>query len=226
MKFKDLELSNCYAPPPAPSLPALPITSWLLLPQRVTVEVRVAQVASGNYLFLQQHTHPTFHALRSLDQQMRLCYAHPSCPALPAPVEVGVICAGQMPEGAWWRAQVMRYHQDSREVEVRYVDYGGYDTVRIESLRQIRSDFVSLPFQGSEVILDNLACLPEEEEFSASAKAALEELTQGASLLAQVTDFHTSGIPLVQLWRKEGSEVVSVNQALVERGFCSWINAP
>lgn len=225
-KFKDLELTNCYAQPPVLSLPALPITSWLLLPHGVTVEVQVVQVASGNYLFLQQHTHPTFQALRVLDQQMRLCYAHPGCPSLPAPVEVGVICAAQMPEGAWWRAQVMRFNEENRELEIRYVDYGGYHTVSIDNLRQIRSDFVSLPFQGSEVILENLAPLSGEEDFSAAAKSALEDLTQGVSLLAQVTEFHSSGIPLVQLWRKEENQLVSVNQALVERGVCSWINRP
>lgn len=50
---------------------------------------------------------------------------------------VGVICAAQMPEGAWWRAQVMGHHEDTM-VELRYVDYGGYDIVKMDTLRQIR----------------------------------------------------------------------------------------
>ncbi|XP_055798776.1 A-kinase anchor protein 1, mitochondrial-like [Salvelinus fontinalis] len=222
-KFKDLDVTSCYVHPPVASLPALPITSWLLLPHRVTVEVTVIQVASGNYVFLQQHTHPTFHALRSLDQQMSLCYSHPGCPSLPAPVEVGVICAAQMPEGAWWRAQVMGYYEETKEVELCYVDYGGYVMVKIDTLRQIRSDFVALPFQGSEAILEHIAPLPGEG-FSAAAKSALEEMTQGLPLLAQVTNCHTSGIPLVQIWRTEGEELVSVNRALVDNGLCSWVD--
>jgi A-kinase anchor protein 1 len=83
-------------------------------------------------------------------------------------------------------------------VELRYVDYGGYDIVKMDTLRQIRSDFVALPFQGSEVILENIAPIPD---FSAAAKSALEEMTRGLALLAQVTNCHTSGIPLVQIWR-------------------------
>ncbi|XP_052366948.1 A-kinase anchor protein 1, mitochondrial-like isoform X9 [Oncorhynchus keta] len=181
-KFKDLDVTNCYVQPPVTSLPSLSITSWLLLPHRVTVEVTVIQVASGNCVFLQQHKHPTFHALCSLDQNMSLCYSHPGCPLLPAPVEVGVICAAQMPEGAWWRAQVMGHHEETM-VELRYVDYGGYDIVKTDTLRQIRSDFVALPFQGSEVILENIAPIPD---FSAAAKSALEEMTRGLALLAQV----------------------------------------
>ncbi|XP_029556764.1 A-kinase anchor protein 1, mitochondrial [Salmo trutta] len=223
-KFKDLDVTRCYVQSPVASLPSLPITSWLLLPHRVTVEVTVIQVASGNYVFLQQHTHPTFHALRSLDQQMSLCYSHPGCPHLPAPVEVGVICAAQMPEGAWWRAQVMGYYEETKEVELCYVDYGGYVMVKIDTLRQIRSDFVALPFQGSEAILEHIAPLPGEEGFSAAAKSALEEMTQGLPLLAQVTDCHTSGIPLVQIWKTEGEQVVSVNRALVDSGLCSWLD--
>lgn len=118
-KFKDLDLTNLYAPPPPPlTLPSLPMTSWvrrrcraslsrsprrsrprrlrsltspscpqLLLPSGVMVEVIVVNIVSAGHVFVQQHTHPTYHALRSLDQQMFLCYSQPSTPALPSPAE-------------------------------------------------------------------------------------------------------------------------------------------
>ncbi|KAG8002333.1 A-kinase anchor protein 1, partial [Nibea albiflora] len=161
-KFKDLDLTNLYAPPPPPlTLPSLPMTSWLLLPSGVTVEVIVVNIVSAGHVFVQQHTHPTYHALRSLDQQMFLCYSQPGTPALPSPAEVGVICAAPAVEGAWWRAQVITFYKETNEVEIRYVDYGGYDRVKIDSLRQIRSDFVTLPFQGAEVSnYDNNTGLP------------------------------------------------------------------
>lgn len=59
----------------------------LLLPNGVTVEVIVVNIVSAGHMFVQQHTHPTYHALRSLDQQMFLCYSQPGTPALPSPVE-------------------------------------------------------------------------------------------------------------------------------------------
>ncbi|MED6247046.1 A-kinase anchor protein 1, mitochondrial, partial [Ataeniobius toweri] len=135
-KFKDLDLTNLYAPPL--TLPSLPITSWLLLPSGVTVEVIVVNIVSAGHIFVQQHTHPTYHALRSLDQQMFLCYSQPGTPALPSPAEVGVICAAPAMDGAWWRAQVITFYKETEEVEIRYVDYGGYDKMKINSLRQIR----------------------------------------------------------------------------------------
>ncbi|XP_071770478.2 A kinase (PRKA) anchor protein 1b [Centroberyx gerrardi] len=225
-KFKDLDLTNLYAPPPPPlTLPSLPMTSWLLLPSGVTVEVIVVNIVSAGHVFVQQHTHPTYHALRSLDQQMFLCYSQPGTPALPSPAEVGVICAAPAVEGAWWRAQVITFYKETNEVEIRYVDYGGYDRVKIDSLRQIRSDFVTLPFQGAEVLLDNIAPLPGEDRFSAEATSALEELTRGVALLAQVSNYdNNTGLPLVQLWNMVGDELVLVNRTLAERGLGVWVD--
>ncbi|XP_070762171.1 A-kinase anchor protein 1, mitochondrial-like [Enoplosus armatus] len=225
-KFKDLDLTNLYAPPPPPlTLPSLPMTSWLLLPSGVTVEVIVVNIVSAGHVFVQQHTHPTYHALRSLDQQMFLCYSQPGTPTLPSPAEVGVICAAPAVEGAWWRAQVITFYKETNEVEIRYVDYGGYDRVKIDSLRQIRSDFVTLPFQGAEVLLDNIAPLPGEDRFSPEATSALEEMTRGVALLAQVSNYdNNTGLPLVHLWNMVGDEVISVNRTLAERGLGVWVD--
>ncbi|KAL6471201.1 hypothetical protein MHYP_G00198510 [Metynnis hypsauchen] len=226
-KFKDLDLTNLYAPPPLPlTLPSLPMTSWLLLPNGVTVEVIVVNIVSAGHVFVQQHTHPTYHALRSLDQQMFLCYSQPGTPALPSPAEVGVICAAPAVDGAWWRAQVISFYKDSNEVEIRYVDYGGYDRVKIDTLRQIRSDFVTLPFQGTEVLLDNIAPLPGEDRFSTEATSALEEMTRGVPLLAQVTNYdNNTGLPLVQMWNMVGDDLVQLNRTLAERGFATWVDS-
>ncbi|XP_051535797.1 A-kinase anchor protein 1, mitochondrial-like [Myxocyprinus asiaticus] len=226
-KFKDLDLTNLYAPPAPPlTLPSLPMTSWLLLPNGVTVEVIVVNIVSAGHVFVQQHTHPTYHALRSLDQQMFLCYSQPGTPTLPSPIEVGVICAAPAVDGAWWRAQVISFYKDSNEVEIRYVDYGGYDRVKIDALRQIRSDFVTLPFQGTEVLLDNIAPLPGEDRFSSEANSAFEELTRGVPLLAQVTNYdNNTGLPLVHMWNMVGEELVLLNRTLAERGLGTWVDS-
>ncbi|XP_029026535.1 A kinase (PRKA) anchor protein 1b [Betta splendens] len=225
-KFKDLDLTNVYAPQPPPlTLPSLPMTSWLLLPSGVTVEVIVVNIVSAGHIFVQQHTHPTYHALRSLDQQMFLCYSQPGTPSLPSPAEVGVICAAPAVEGAWWRAQVITFYKETSEVEIRYVDYGGYDRVKIDTLRQIRSDFVTLPFQGAEVLLDNIAPLPGEDRFSVEATSALEDMSRGVALLAQVSNYDNgTGLPLVHLWNMVGDEVISVNRTLADKGLGSWVD--
>lgn len=222
-KFKELDLTNLYAAPPSLSLPALPITSWLMLPDGVTVDVLVVNIVNAGHMFVQQHTHPTCHVLRNMDQQMFLLYSQPGIPTLTPPLEVGIICAAPAGEGAWWRAQVVAFFEETNEVEIRYVDYGGYERVKIEALRQIRSDFVSLPFQGTEVLLDNIMPLPDEDQFSEEANAAMDEMTRGAALLAQVTGYDNSGMPLIHLWSLAGDKVLFLNQILVEKGHAQWM---
>lgn len=58
---------------------------------------------------------------------------------------VGIICAAPGLDGAWLRAQVISYFEDTSEVELRYVDYGGYDKVKVDTLRQIRSATLPWP---------------------------------------------------------------------------------
>ncbi|XP_045381649.1 A-kinase anchor protein 1, mitochondrial [Lemur catta] len=225
-KFKELNLTNIYAPPlPSLALPSLPMTSWLMLPDGITVEVIVVNQVNAGHLFVQQHTHPTFHALRSLDQQMYLCYSQPGIPTLPTPVEITVICAAPGADGAWWRAQVVASYEESNEVEIRYVDYGGYKRVKVDVLRQIRSDFVTLPFQGTEVLLDSVMPLSDDDRFSPEADAAMSEMTGNTALLAQVTSYSPTGLPLIQLWSVVGDEVVLINRSLVERGLAQWVDS-
>nr|XP_020035467.1 A-kinase anchor protein 1, mitochondrial [Castor canadensis]XP_020035468.1 A-kinase anchor protein 1, mitochondrial [Castor canadensis]XP_020035469.1 A-kinase anchor protein 1, mitochondrial [Castor canadensis]XP_020035470.1 A-kinase anchor protein 1, mitochondrial [Castor canadensis] len=225
-KFKELNLTNIYAPPlPSLALPSLPMTSWLMLPDGITVEVIVVNQVNAGHLFVQQHTHPTFHALRSLDQQMYLCYSQPGIPTLPTPVEITVICAAPGVDGAWWRAQVVASYEETDEVEIRYVDYGGYKRVKVDVLRQIRSDFVTLPFQGAEVLLDSVMPLSDDDHFSPEADAAMSEMTGNTALLAQVTSYSPTGLPLIQLWSVVGDEVVLINRSLVERGLAQWVES-
>ncbi|KAM4674840.1 A-kinase anchor protein 1, mitochondrial-like [Amazona ochrocephala] len=226
-EFKELCLTNIHGlPPPVPlALHSLLRAAWLLLRDGVTVEVVVAHQVDAGHMFLQQHTHPTFHVLRRLDQQMYVCYSQPEIPTLPTPVAVGIICAAPGLDGAWLRAQVISYFEETSEVELRYVDYGGYDKVKVDTLRRIRSDFLSLPFQGAEVLLDNVVPLPDEDHFSPEADAAVDEMTRGAVLAAQVTNYDSAtGLPLIQLWNLRGDEVVSINRTLVERGLARWLD--
>ncbi|XP_051540765.1 A-kinase anchor protein 1, mitochondrial-like [Myxocyprinus asiaticus] len=197
----------------------------LLLPQDVFVEVIVSRVEAGHHLFILQHKHPSYQALPTLTQHMQLCYSQPGCPSLPTPLEVGVVCAAPVAGCGWQRAQVIQYHTEFGTAQIRYVDNGGYDTVNSATLRQIRSDFVTLPFQAAEVLLDNITPLPGEVEFSLEARVALEELTANVALILKVTGSQ-DGLPLVHIWKQTGDEVVLLNSLLAERELCSWFDTP
>lgn len=79
-----------------------------MLPDGITVEVIVVNQVNAGHLFVQQHTHPTFHALRSLDQQMYLCYSQPGIPTLPTPVESKCVLEVRGSPGLAGRGEVLR----------------------------------------------------------------------------------------------------------------------
>ena len=72
---------------------------------------------------------------------------------------VGVICAAPMMQG-WYRAQVVEVYPERDECDIKFLDYGGYARIECTGLRQIRSDFMTLPFQAVESYLINLIPLP------------------------------------------------------------------
>lgn len=87
---------------------------------------------------------------------------------------VGVICAAPV-LGGWYRAQTIACYDETDEVLVKFVDYGGYSKIPAMDLRQIRcdrnflenrkklhfkfvfrSDFMTLPFQATECCLAHI----------------------------------------------------------------------
>ena len=103
-------------------------------------------------MFLQQPYHPTFHALERLDACMAKLYSSCQCPALPSPLPVNTVCVAAY-EGGWYRCQVVSVDETSQQCDIKYLDYGGYHTLPIDDLRQIRTDFLSLPFQVKPLVL-------------------------------------------------------------------------
>jgi len=50
---------------------------------------------------------------------------------------VSMVCALQR-QGIWYRAQIVQNFDDDDDVVIRFIDYGGYETVPLTSLKQIR----------------------------------------------------------------------------------------
>ncbi|XP_013775508.1 A-kinase anchor protein 1, mitochondrial-like [Limulus polyphemus] len=201
----------------------IPHTLQLHLPEGVSCDVILSSMVNAGHFFLQQPTHPTYTSLSRLDQCMVTCYAQTETPTLPYPVEAGVICAAPVMDG-WFRAQIVHVYDGMEECDVKFVDYGGYSCLPVASLRQIRSDFMTLPFQAAEFYLASVKPVDEELGWSVEACAAFEEMAQGHILQALIVAFADDGIPCVHLYRVQGVSVVFINRELVNQGLASWIN--
>ena len=82
-------------------------------------------------------------------------YSQTDTPLIPH-VHPGIICAAPTAEG-WFRALIKNVHDSNHECDIMFVDYGGYAyNVPVNTLRQIRFDFMRLPFQAVECYLANV----------------------------------------------------------------------
>ena len=70
------------------------------------------------------------------------------------PVAFNSVCVAPCDEG-WYRCQIVAYDEESGMCSIKYRDYGGYHSIDVNELRQIRTDFLSFPFQATECYLAN-----------------------------------------------------------------------
>lgn len=56
----------------------------------------------------------------------------------------------------WYRVSVEEIDEETGIYLVKFLDYGGRASVEYTQLRQIREDFLTLPFQAAECMLANI----------------------------------------------------------------------
>ncbi|XP_072163334.1 uncharacterized protein [Diadema setosum] len=201
-----------------------PEMTQLHLPEEVTNAVRISSVVSGGHIFIQQPTHQTFQGLAVQDNLMTQIYQQADMtPQLPRPIENGVICAAPVMDG-WYRAQVVEVSHEADEVDVRFLDYGGYARLEGYTLRQIRSDFLGLPFQATECYMSNIAPLPGEVDFNETCRVYIEQVAQSIGMMqANITGYSVDGIPFIEIFFIDSyGKTQSLNKQLVSQGLVSW----
>lgn len=127
----------------------------LALIEGINNDVIISSILSGGHIFVQQPVHPTYPGLSILNRCMNNNYS--KCETLPLLEEHiirDVICAAKIHE-FWYRVQIVCCEPRNVCI-VKFLDYGGYKTVNTEDLRQIRADFMTVPFQAIECVLANI----------------------------------------------------------------------
>lgn len=202
--------------------PFVPEFLQLQLVESVNNDTIMTCLVSAGHFFLQQPLHPTFPSLHALHRLMATTYQDPDVPALPLPVKEGSICAAPT-ENNWYRAQVISTSEENDTSVVKLVDFGGYLTVDNDQLKQIRSDFMTLPFQATEALLAFVKPANNEAEWSGEALRIMAGLTAGQLLHAQVAGYDEAGLPLVHLYLTlNPQQVIFLNRELVDRGLAEW----
>lgn len=176
-----------------------------------TIPVQVTAVVNAGHVFVQLPTHSTYNELQVLDKNMLSAYENMNeiIPNMNEPIEYGTICAAPTSYG-WHRAMVTNY-QTQEEITaqipdynekcglatVKFLDYGGYLNIPVNQLRQLRSDFMILPFQGIECYLDGVY---PHQNLIEEGKTFLSQRLKDSNTDALVTGYSEDGIPQIRLF--------------------------
>ncbi|XP_050069312.1 A-kinase anchor protein 1, mitochondrial [Anopheles maculipalpis] len=195
--------------------------SSLPLVEGINNDVAISCIITVGHLFVHQPLHPTHLTLNSMQNSLNQSYTLNEAPELPEIVP-NVVCVAFVANN-WYRAQVVQHMTESNLVLVKYLDYGGFSMLPPHSLRQIRTDFISVPFQSIECVLSNI--VPIDESWSAEATALFRRLTNNAIMQAQVAGYTDAGIPEIYLFSSIAKDnVIFINKEMVARGFARWID--
>ena len=165
---------------------------------------------------------------------MDLCYNTFPSLGLPEPIQPGIICAAPV-SNHWFRTVVVNvippaapYDQNKKEEQlvVRFVDYGGYACIPASSLRMIRQDFLTLPFQAVECYLANVAPHSIEMGWTNKEFEELAILTSNQTLQAQIVAQSPDGVPLILLYHSNETSQSVAKRQLVNSGVGKWIDVP
>lgn len=194
----------------------------LELPNNEAVYVTVSNIIHAGHLFLHLVDTSTKSVLKSLQDQMNLCYNMPHIPRVEPYPEVGTYCAVKNKD-SWFRAQVIQRFDETRQVELVLVDDGQAIVSPSTQLRKLRSDFLEIPFQAIECCLNNIIPKHDEILFSLASFLLVKKLTEG-KVLEAVTRSINGNIPCVELFLPDKGEsgAISLNRKLVEEGVASW----
>ncbi|CAG9864954.1 unnamed protein product [Phyllotreta striolata] len=201
----------------------IPDHLYLKLIEGINNDTVLSCIVAPNHLFLQQPTHPSYPSLNILTNCMNLCYSQTESPLLPTPITENTICAAYSVH-AWYRAMVLSSDVETDTSYVKFLDYGGFAYVENSKLRQIRGDFMLLPFQAAECILANIQSVNEDGSWPEEAYNLIADVAKGSIMYTQVADYTEDGVPLVLIYVVLGPQnVVYLNQHLVDNGFAEWV---
>jgi len=205
------------------------------LTQGAMHEVYVSNIVSGGHIFLQQPTHPTHASLGRLEQLMAKAYSTLSIPDIPREaIEPGLVCVAKVPNYQWYRVQVVSYDPANDSCDVKFVDYGGYFNFAVSDLKQIRTDFLTLPFQALECYLGNVIP-PDGREWPVDSGAVLNEMVQNQIISGRMLGVNEECVPIVHLYGWVNPSLANssdateheqqprlLNRELVDRGVALW----
>ncbi|XP_071551549.1 tudor and KH domain-containing protein homolog isoform X2 [Panulirus ornatus] len=149
-------------------------------------------------------------------------------------VNIDSIVAAKFPhDNSWYRGKVCSYEHNETDpsqslITVYYVDFGDTETIKMDCVCELRTDFLKLNFQAIECFLANIE--PKSVKGDEAADV-FEELTYAAQwkvVMVKVVGYQQAEektIPCVLIIDTNGPSDIDVAEELVKRGLAEFSNA-
>ena len=162
--------------------------------------------------FVQQTNNPTFVGLQNLEEEMHSNYSLETGPGaqLMRPIAPGSVVAVNTDQ-KWYRCQVVSYNPSLDTCDVKFVDHGGYTTIAADDLRQLKSEFLRLPFQAIEVYFAHVRPADHEIEIDIAS-----EILFNTSVSLQLVGTAEDGVAMVQAYYYDGDYVNLFTQEVID----------
>ena len=175
----------------------------------VVHDVTVSCVVDSCRVFIQHMKNPTFEGLKNLENELLTTYSMEPAKELLRPIAQGSVL-GVFSDSKWYRCQVVSYNAKQDTCDVKFVDHGGYTTVPASHLRQLKSEFLRLPFQSIEVYLAHVNPSTSEMQTDITSEI-LFHANVSIRLLGQADD----GVPMIQAYYYDGDYINIFTQDII-----------
>ncbi|KAK2815923.1 hypothetical protein Q5P01_026390 [Channa striata] len=211
--LEDKQQSRRHALPSGLKVVGAVIPPCLVSPKEQYPSVLITDAKTSNAVTVRYVGENYSNAQEAMEDEMRSFYSHSSIyRPLPNPV-VGQLVAVRGEDGdELARAQVMEF-MDFNKVKVYYVDYGFSVETSGTHVLELHQDFISLPFQATNVRLAGL------EAFSSNplVVSSLDQLAVGKILLMETLEAcQENETPLVVLYDTSQDDDVNINSGCLK----------
>ncbi|UXI14753.1 hypothetical protein NH340_JMT00696 [Sarcoptes scabiei] len=205
--------------------PTIPLSEkiQLKLSEDIDNDVTISCLINAGHFFLQQPLHPSFPKLEALNVSMKDFYSSLSTPSI-AKIFPGLICTAPSYHG-WYRVVILNVDEQNNTCDFKYVDYGGFCyNFPSDYIRQIRQEFLLLPFQAIECYMARVAPI-NQIGWTQQATEFLDQLIKNQVIYARVHSYANDKIPLVNLYHRESRDnsIIDINLKMVEQGYAKLI---
>ncbi|XP_070801572.1 tudor domain-containing protein 1 [Pituophis catenifer annectens] len=185
--------------------------SWVTLTAKQVVNVMVSVLYNPSKFYCQLLNEDDLNALKELNLSLAE-YCEKTKPNVSQTIKGNVYGAYFSGDGRWYRAFVKDVIS-LEVIKVQFVDYGNYEEIPLDKIRQISSTFLKLPFQGIKCWLSGVR--PINNEWTTEAITTFQMYATEKKLQARVISVMKNGAEVELI--DNSSSIPMISEILIRK---------